>query len=311
MAGSLVWNRKKLPRQFDGRVELLKRFPERREEVEKLVQEVGCREALWRLLVGDREVSEEQIQWLPQEKPRDAVYLWLYKVQLCARSECDPALCFDFHTTDDQRRALTIQPNGLWSYKSTPCKGAQLCSGATCTLANTAFEELYHPTRYRTTFCPYRRNVLGICLLGVHCPNAHDASELRTAAPNIMCIEQERNEEASLDREEEKKPVGREEVSLWSLSDLLRTRLNKVTHEMIEGLQAAQQEKLRCDLELKETQRRIEEMEKRAKCCNCQSRARSRLLSCGHQLCDACVQSQGTACMLCARPVVAVLLKDK
>ena len=311
MAGSLVWNRKKLPRQFDGRVELLRRFPEHKEEVEKLVREVGCRETLWRLLVGSRAVPEEQIQWLPQEKPRDAVYLWLYKVQPCARAACDPDLCFDFHSADDQRRALTLQSNGLWSYKSIRCKGDQLCSGATCTLANTPFEEHYHPTRYRTTFCPHRRNLLGICLLGLHCPNAHDTNELRTAAPNIVCIQQELGEQAGLDREEEKRPAEREEVSLLSLSDLLRTRLSKVTHEMIEGLQAAQQEKLRCDLELKETQRRIEEMEKRAKCYNCQSKARSRLLSCGHQLCDACVQSQGTACVLCARPVVAVLLKDK
>jgi hypothetical protein len=306
-----MWNRKKLPRQFDGRVELLRSFPDHKEEVERLVREVGCRETLWRLLVGNRRAEEEQIQWLPQEKPRDAVYIWLYKVQPCSRSTCDPALCFDFHSAEDHRRAITLQPNGLWSYKSTPCKGAQLCSGSTCTLANTAFEELYHPTRYRTTLCQYRRNILGICRLGLHCPNAHDTSELRTPAPNIVQILPQWNEEVGIDKEEDKRPAEREEVGLLSLSELLRTRLSKVTHEMIEGLQAAQQEKLRCDLELKETQRRIEEIERRAKCCNCQSKARSRLLSCGHQLCDSCSQSQGAACSLCARPVMAVLLKDK
>ena len=312
-AGSLVWNRRKLPKHFNGKAELERLFPERREVVQKLIGEVGFKEALWRLLVQERTVTELQIQWLPGEKSRDALYLWQYKVNSCERVGCDPALCFDSHSTEDSRRALSLHSNGLWSYKSAPCKGAQLCSGVTCTLANTSFEEYYHPTRYRTMLCPYRQNILGICALGIHCPNAHDTTELRTASPNIVTLAPEWGQDHIVsDLEEDISfPATQQEVAHFSLSELLRTKLSPVTHEMIEGLQAAQHEKLRCDLQLREAQQRIENIQRKTKCGACHVRKRSRLLSCGHQLCDSCVQTHSSACPFCSRAVVAVLLKEK
>jgi hypothetical protein len=98
-------------------------------------------------------------------------------------------------------------------------------------------------------------NILGISHLDFHCLNAQDTNKLRTSAPNIVQTLLQWNENAGIERDEGKRPAEREEVGLLSLNEFLRTRLSKVTHETIAGLQAAQQDKLRRDLKLKETKK--------------------------------------------------------
>ena len=311
-----VWDSKALKiEEFDPERELNLVFPCKSAFISSLLtsttSKLSFKDLVLQVVLHSTPVFDPDDLPLPNEKPRDAFYMLNYKVLKCESEGCNDRYCFMYHSDDDRRRALEVQPNGIWNYKPDMCRRGRVCSGEDCILAHCHYEVDYHPMRYRTQPCRLRRNILGFCSLGVHCSFAHDSSELRTPSPNVLPVPSPPifSDPKPPQIEAEKPSVTEDTIANLSLSELSRANLTTVTHRMIEELQAAQQEKMRFDLALKETKGKMEEVGKRIACALCRERKRSKLMSCGHSVCEICVQLYPKTCTICNTSVQSVLLK--
>jgi len=115
------------------------------------------------------------------EKTAATDFDWkLYKTKKCPKILCKTAGCLDWHDERDRRRPSFEQyepflcPNAYTSFDDPLppfTQGNNRCSrGDECTLSHNKIEELYHPDRFKLSFCRKRAQVLLSILLSAFLP---------------------------------------------------------------------------------------------------------------------------------------------
>ena len=267
---------------------LLRLFPQDQRTIAQLLPLVSFPSLLLHLVLVHRNTAfDPDLPRFPSESDTYALYMRTYKVTKCQFPTCDRSLCFEYHNNEDRRRPVAELPNGNWSYRPEQCRNSVLCIGENCLFAHNSWEIWYHPMKFRTQRCAMKEGLWGLCQYGLHCPYAHHIGEFRRPAVSL--------------------PFGqvrdrRNAVQCYaeiSLRDISFAKVALVTRNLVDDLQALQQQRVQLQVQLKDLCERLQRAQRQTQCAKCKQRSRQRLGSCGHGVCEQEVKLVGTwACLI-------------
>lgn len=270
---------------------LLQLFPQDRGTVTHLWPHVSFSSLLLHLVLVHRNTAfDPELPCFPSESAIYALYMRAFKVTKCQVPACDRSLCFEYHHSEDRRRPIVELPSGHWSYGPEQCRNSALCIGENCSFAHNSWEIWYHPMRFRTQRCAAGEGLWGLCQYGLHCPYAHHLGEFRRPARAVSSLSVK----------------GRKQrYAGISLRDISFAKVALATRNLAEELQCLQQQRVLLQVQLEGLCARLQRMQRQGQCAECRERRRQRLGSCGHGVCERCVQDQWT-CRVCAQEVKLV-----